>query len=332
MSVPAEVAVKFAQSKPYVQWVGDRVRDVVLGFSEDRGYAFAGRTKAPTSLAEKIETGRFSRWSELDDRYACTIVVPTLADEPGVISFLESRFDVVTVKRRGATLKDPAVFRFDSTRVVARMKSSEVDETGMAGRVQFEVQVRTAFEHAWSATTHKLAYKGARIDWRRLRLAAQLKASVEQLDLLVAGYDGVSDLISSSDWPELRAKSRIEELFRGAIEAGRIPSEAAPDSWMRFCENVYNLVKQIVRSKGGRADRVTKRVLRTVEEALPERDQDFPRSVSMYQFVFGVLAASDDMLPAEFERYYPLVTSSLRDLYPATAKFENTFDLELEAV
>ena len=53
--------------------------------------------------------------------------------------------------------------------------------------------------------------------------------------------------------------------------------------------------------------------------------QRFPRSISLLQFVFGVLAKSHTINPPFF-KYYPVVTRELIELYPSVANFERTFN------
>ena len=181
MIVPASVLQKHKYVRPYLEKLGQHVRDVVGGYCDRKGYAYAGRAKSSESLAEKIETGRYAKWSDLDDLFACTIVIPTLTDEPEVLEFLRQAFTEDRLERRGSTLKDPAVFRFDTTRFIGCLGPSEIERNPVLATMKFEVQVRTAFEHAWSVTTHALTYKAGQVNWRHLRLAAQLRSAIEQL-------------------------------------------------------------------------------------------------------------------------------------------------------
>ena len=180
--IPASVLQKHKYMRPYLDTLEQHVRDVVAGYCDRKGYAYAGRAKSSESLAEKIETGRFAKWSDLDDLFACTIVIPALTDEPEVLEFLKGAFMEARLRRRGSTRKDPAVFRFDTTRFIGRLRPSDIDRNPVLTATSFEVQVRTAFEHAWSVTTHALTYKADQVDWRHQRLAAQLRSAIEQLD------------------------------------------------------------------------------------------------------------------------------------------------------
>ena len=96
----------------------------------------------------------------------------------------------------------------DASRFYGRLRPSAAERDPRIDGIQFEIQVQTAFEHAWVAVTHDGVYKGGVVDWRRQRLAASLKAAVEQIDLMVVGFENVVGEIALHDWeaPELRQK------------------------------------------------------------------------------------------------------------------------------
>src|SRR5262249_23950560 len=145
---------------------------------------------------------------------------------------------------RGATKKAPDIFRFDCTRFVGRLYSPEdVSSSEPAYNLLFEVQIRTAFEHAWSVATHDLTYKNAEVSWERLRLAAQLKATVEQLDMLVAGFQDSTKFIAQSSWPEIDARKAIVLYFQKLFDEGKLVAELKPKDWTRFAENVSNFLR-----------------------------------------------------------------------------------------
>jgi ppGpp synthetase/RelA/SpoT-type nucleotidyltranferase len=87
------------------------------------------------------------------------------------------------------------VFRFDCTRFIGRLRSPDENTRSPIYDIPFEVQIKSAFEHAWSATTHLLTYKSSEVNWSKLRLTAQLKAAVEQLDTLVLSFEDATKYI-----------------------------------------------------------------------------------------------------------------------------------------
>ena len=240
MIIPREVRQKYSEQESYLNLVGKRVRETLQAFCAKEEFIFDGRSKALESLAEKIETGRYRSWPELDDLYGCTVAVPLPADEDKVIDYLDSAFNRVVVRKRLSAKKAPEVFRFDSTRFIGQLRQP----TGLEGeeviyQLRFEVQVKTMFELAWSKTTHALAYKTSRIDWKALRLAASLKASVEQMDLLLSDFSNAMSCMGESPWREIQRKHSIQEFFLG--NRSNIPTEVWPKDLSRFINNCYAL-------------------------------------------------------------------------------------------
>lgn len=307
--------------------VASRVKPVLQEFAERSGYAYVGRIKTQESLVEKIESGRFAGWDTLDDLFACALILPSVAHEAGVLEFLQAQYDVVEVRRRGRSQKDPAVFRFDTTRFIGRLRQAALPEdSGVLTNVKFEIQVRTAFEHAWSVTTHDLTYKGERVDWRRMRLVAQLRAAIEQLDSLVAGFDGIAESIYDQAWPDVVAQKRIEAFFRSRFASGALPDEHLPLSWVRFTENIYQLVRGCHQGSRTELPTAVENALNTMEAALARLSAaDIPRSVSLVQLALGVLATAE-FATGHLQRYTPLVTDELLSLFPDVARVTDGFE------
>ena len=103
---PQRITSKYRAVEPYLEPLRDRI-STVHAFSDKRGFVVSSRVKTLESLAEKIETGRYRWWSDLDDLVAMTVVVPTLSNEEGVLDFLKTVFEGVLIKRGGSTKKHP---------------------------------------------------------------------------------------------------------------------------------------------------------------------------------------------------------------------------------
>ncbi|HTA19704.1 MAG TPA: hypothetical protein VK989_10455, partial [Polyangia bacterium] len=70
-------------------------------------------------------------------------------------------------------------------------------------------------------------------------------------------------------------------------------------------------------------------VLGVLSKAIAESTADaFPLSISLMQFVVGVLLEGDH-IPSVIGGYWTPVTAALRDLYPKTKEIKNAFDFEL---
>ncbi len=323
MIVPNLVRQWYDDALPYVEDLGQRVRDVILPFCREHHLLYEERLKTVESLAEKIETGRFRDWDELDDLFACTIVIPLVTDEQAVLSFLRNTYSEVRLHQRNAARKPPDAFRFDSTRFIGRLRRKFAMDTDTVRSVydySFEIQIKTIFEFAWTRTTHALTYKGDRVSWERQRLAAQLKAATEQLDMLVHGFDEMSSYAPQGQWPGVSDRVEIESFFKRKVTEGAIPSELAPKDWTRFADNAYSLMQTFSGKRAGGSGSWgivnLKNLLGSIEKEIAELGvKRIPRSISLLQFVAGVLG-SKGKSPRKQEKYYFLLTDDVKSLYP----------------
>ena len=142
MIYPSILERKYDEYRPFVEEAAKKVKETLLNFSDRQGYAFISRIKSIESIAEKIETGRFKKWSEIDDLFACTIIIPTLSHEEEVISFCKNTFEIIRITKRGQNKKSPDTFRFDSTRIYTRLKQNKdiAKNTLSIYQITFEIQ------------------------------------------------------------------------------------------------------------------------------------------------------------------------------------------------
>ncbi len=329
MAVPAAVSEGYDRLRSAVDSVSEYVGSTLQHYARRRDYIFRERVKPVESLAEKLETGRYNAWSELDDLYACTIVVPTADHEPDVRAFLELLFEPVMLRGRDTTAKPPDVFRFDTTRYIMRLRPMPgVERPPGAESVLFEVQVPSIFQHAWAVVTRDFVYKSDEVDWRRERLVAQLKAAVEQIETIIASFTSTAAGVAVSGHAETDLKRECAIFFRGLHERGLITQQLVPSSWSRFADNVYNLVRSY-----GRRDPVSamRELLRDLETDLIDPAGQRPHSGSLFQMVLAKVAAGGGTTVQRHIRSFPVVESQeLRDLYGVTAIPRRlTFDFTL---
>ena len=321
------IRARFSELEPYLPTVSRIVRETLVSFADPLGYAVVARTKTLESLSEKIETGRYSSWSSIDDLVAFTVVIPKIADEANVLQFLRNAFVEINLARRGTTKKQPDVFRFECTRFVGKLNRPEgIPPTEPAYGIVFEIQIRTAFEHAWSVTTHDLTYKNKQVSWERLRLAAQLKASIEQLDMLVAGFEDNARFIPGNPSPEIDAREDAAIYFQTQFDKGNLPIELMPKDWTRFAENLYALL----RSSGSlKHESPTQKIASatTVVSSFLASGVSVTRSLSLLQLIFALLV-TEGTIAEPFRDYVPMITAEMEELYPAVRKISARFDLE----
>jgi len=324
MITPTQILNKYRSLEQYLEPVRRRVRDSITVLCDQEGFASVSRVKTLASVSEKVETGRFRNWDGINDLVAFTIIVPTLADEPVALRYLSETFETVDFKPRGGSLKSPETFRFDSTRFIGRLGVPEEADRGFIHDVPFEIQIKSAFEHAWAVTTHALAYKSPDVSWSKRRLTAQLKAAVEQLDTLVLSFNDSAKYIQSSDWPEIKAKGDLRNFFSEALASNLIPEELAPYDWSRFVDNIYRVVES--GANRPRPDHISRSIRTAFNDEIKLFPRDaFPRSISLWQFVFACLCKSGH-ISNPLRDHWPLITPELEDLYPALKTFGPRFD------
>jgi ppGpp synthetase/RelA/SpoT-type nucleotidyltranferase len=321
MATSASIDAQMASVRVPLRAVERRVVTILAGWCAKHSYGFHSRVKTPESLTEKLDSGRYKRWSEVDDLLGCTIVVPTTGHEREVIRYLKWRFAEVELRRRNSTAKFPEVFRFDSTRFIATLRSRDAELlVPGASSIKFEVQVPTVFEHAWSVATHDLVYKSDQLDWQRLRLAAQLKAAVEQIELIIAGFEQQVAFVPASPEPATHAKRHLIEVLKTRMAAGDISAELAPASWSRFADNCYSLLRaQFNRDTPGKLD-----------ELAAQLDVEFRaspltlKSGTLFQAVVGFVAGHAEFGKA-LARFVVVDSQELRDFHGVTST-RSTFD------
>ncbi|MEU3231369.1 hypothetical protein [Nocardiopsis alba] len=303
------------------------VASTLRPWCDKNGYPFKARRKSLQSLSEKLESGRYRRWSDLDDLYACTVVVPTVSHESSVLEFLSSAFFNVETRTRNSTQKSPDVFRFDSTRFIGKvLVIPGVDLPEGIERIKFEVQVPTAFEYAWSVVTHDLVYKSDDYDWRKGRLAALLKANVEQIELIISGFQENVSVSPQSPHRESEAKREVATTFKRLIDSGFISEELTPASWSRFADNFYSLVGSYAKNKFSTPQK-TSDLLRSLEaEISSSSNYQYLMSGSLFQLVLG-LVANQRHSGANINKFTIVDSVELRDIH-GISEVPNKFDFE----
>lgn len=314
MTEPEAIRDAFARVEPIISNVERYVRDTLEPYCRRLGYIFIDRRKTVDSLAEKLEGGRVGAWSDLDDLYACRVVVPVSEHEDGVLRKLDASFERVRLRSRSDARKAPDVFRFDGARWYGRLRGETADrrQPGVGEQV-FEVQIVTAFEYAWIAVTHDLVYKADNAEWRRQRLAAQLKAAVEQIEVLIAAFDPASSAIPESPWPETTAKTMIIDRFSLLVADRLVPETLRPQSWRRFADNVYALVRAY-ESNPHRLETAVSELLDIIEADLRgAAPRELPISGTLFQYVVSVVGRPET--PGSLDAFTVVPSRELRDLY-----------------
>jgi ppGpp synthetase/RelA/SpoT-type nucleotidyltranferase len=319
--IPQQLEQKFNSIRPFLERLKKYVADTLGTFADENNFPFSGRIKTAGSISEKIEMGRYGCFSDLEDLVAFTLIIPNAVYESAVIDFCRNKFQIVAIRNKSTARKPPELFRFDSTRVIAHaQRLPDADPaTPSIFEWQFEIQIRTAFEHAWAVAIHDLVYKGASIDWKRMRLAAQLKATSEGLDAAIASFDHLAEAISESPWEQVKERSDVSDFVTSLFLRNRLPMTLKPNSISRFSENFCTLVSKI------RPKLQVSEALRVLTTQLPD-SATAPMSLSLYQLFLGVLFHSGDFEGVHDFPYH--ITPELLMIYPRTRTIRGVFNYD----
>jgi ppGpp synthetase/RelA/SpoT-type nucleotidyltranferase len=215
--------------------ISDDVANLIKEACEKSGWIYTSRIKDMQSYALKLATGR-----EVDDFFGCSIVVPTLGDVSSAVELVSSCLVIVDRRPKETITSRPTEFQFDSVRLYCELKDS-VHPTPKHGR-KFEVQVKTLLEQAWSQATHDFSYKGGDISWAKERIAAQLKAMLDNVELSISQIS----LLSSAESLNKKHKdydSRADILRYIKEELGLKSGVILPRDLRRLTDIVNGLLK-----------------------------------------------------------------------------------------
>ena len=213
---------------PNYKFLGQEVQGLLKAKVEERRWFFYSRLKNLESFALKVESGRVPNPNNLEDFFACTIVVATLAQIEEAERLVLEYFDLSYRKPQhdSFTHKAPFSFAFDDLRLyVARRAPASGRRPDLNGLV-FEIQIKTTLQHAWSHATHDLIYKSNTISWPLERIAYQVKAMLEHAEVAIAEADRLADAagVSKRDQQTTSVLQLIEQI-RSIWNNERLPED-----------------------------------------------------------------------------------------------------------
>lgn len=331
MMSPNALRIKFEAVFPSLVSIKEGVTSILSSYCEENGFALVSRIKTIDSVVGKIETGRFKTFNDLDDLVGFMLIVPTLNHISSAEEYLMNSFETVTIKRRGGAFKAPDKFRFDSTRLIARLKNQdETNPRSVGYNLCFEIQIRTAFEYAWSIATHDLTYKTDNLSWKRLRLTSQIKATVEQLDMLISGFESINDHITESKDQQLSIQIALTDFFNQKFETGEIPDVIKPQNMNRFSESIIKLLLHSEKISKKDYRKTRRGMLKLLDKILNKfKSTSYPLSITLYQSIMGELVNLEPNIFESSKQTF-FITSDAITLYPNLRFIENKFKIKEE--
>lgn len=161
MKIAKPIRDAFDENNPRYVRLKEDTRALLKPKVEEQSWFYADRVKQLESFALKIETGRVSKPTELEDFFACTVIVPTLGQIEKAVDLISESYEIVYRRppNDSHTTKQASEFVFDDLRLYVRRKPVTNGRVSDLDELLFEVQVKTILQHAWGIATHDLTYK-----------------------------------------------------------------------------------------------------------------------------------------------------------------------------
>ena len=215
--------------------------DQLLRGRRDSSWHYESRIKSMESFALKLECGRWRGFEDIDDLLAAVLVVENLSGLQQAELLVANTFRVVRrrPKSRHLTTTRADEFPFDDTRLYVCWSPAALVPKPQYGGLVFEIQLRTFLQHAWNIATHDVVYKTDRMEWPKERLAAQVRASLEQAEVTLHEMDKLakSVVLRRSDQQTRRIAS-VTKLLLDLWERQRLPEDVK-----RLSTNVLALIE-----------------------------------------------------------------------------------------
>jgi ppGpp synthetase/RelA/SpoT-type nucleotidyltranferase len=236
MKIATSIRSLYAELQPSCVALQKKVDELLRIEANTRRWHYESRVKSEQSFALKLESGRIQNPAELEDFFACTLVVRNLGQIAEAERVVRELFEFVE-RRPGDALKtdkNPDAFPFDDLRLYVRWRDDDtLRPTRLQGK-RFEVQIKTFLQHAWGIATHDLVYKTDDVSWSKQRIAYQVKAMLEHAEVTIQEADRLAATAALAK-TQTRTE-RIKEII--TIVRDSWDQEALPADLKRLAENI----------------------------------------------------------------------------------------------
>lgn len=221
----------------------DRLKNIVDPMIKNRilsGWHYESRIKSDESFAIKVESGRFDNPGELEDFFACLIVVRNSTELDDAEKIILDLFNIISRRPSDPSnlRKTPEDFRYDGTRIYVRLKDDPALPPSPLSKINFEVQIKTFLMHAWDISTHDIVYKSNEPNWNISRVAFQLRAMLEHADLSIMEIKQLAENSSmKSSTKEFNLRIEVINFLKQ-----KWPEDSLPEDLKHLADNVISLL------------------------------------------------------------------------------------------
>lgn len=282
MRIHPSIHAAYVGQRPIYELLSTRVTDELRPECIKRRWHYESRIKEEASVALKIETGRVKNLENIEDFFACTIVVKNSSEISDALALVRRVFTIRYRRPQNPTetRKQPSAFIFDDLRLYCTMKrEASLPPSPLITKV-FEIQIKTFLLHAWSIATHDLTYKTDDVSWGKERIAFQLRAMLEhaELSLLEAEKLATSTVLALTN----KESEELRETIR--LLQNNWPTDLLPDDLKRAAISIGSVISAV----GVTRDRLQE--LLTAEQA---RNGSMPLSETPYGVCMRLLVQNE---------------------------------------
>ncbi|HBT3291999.1 TPA: hypothetical protein MBF50_001834 [Klebsiella aerogenes] len=244
MKIPLSIKELYASKVQLFEALKQFVDTWVEGEKQSKWH-YESRIKELESFALKFETGRFNSASIFDDFFGGMIVVPTHSEITIVENILRDKFTLVSKKPSDKSFAtySPEHFVFDDLRLYLRFDKESFlsPKVEVLDQLVFEVQIKTFLQHAWALSTHDLVYKSENISWSKHRVAYQVKAMLENIELSISSAETLScnEIIHKED-KKFKKLGKIVTLVDSKWDKDSLPRDKK-----RLAENIFSCIDKL---------------------------------------------------------------------------------------
>ena len=231
MKVPASIRQIHADQLEPNRLLKMEIDRLITGIRSPRWH-YESRIKELDSFALKAESGRFGDARQLEDFFACTLVVPNATELFTAEQLITSTFTLHERRPPNVrhTHKRSDAFPFDDLRLYVRLKGDPTlppdrPPNDLVG-ILFEVQLKTFLQHAWTIATHGLVYKTDEANWSKERIAFQIKAMLEHAELSIQEAESLAESGAIAKEDDITADLRASmQLIRTQWGSDELPED-----------------------------------------------------------------------------------------------------------
>ena len=239
MILPGQFVQAYNRMYPVFERLRARCEPLLEGVATEAGGRLShSRIKAEESLFLKTEkNGPTDPFSETEDIFAATIVVPNELNVPQVEEGLRKGF--IVVERKAQRTRKPEEFIYDDVHMILRLKPEPGRSDPEIEQLAVEVQIKTAMQAASSEISHDLVYKPSLLSWKKARLASRVRALVETVDDLLARI--ATEANTEEDYQPFSHRNKVIGVLTEILSDPQLPTDRRRlaiivESYLRDCQ------------------------------------------------------------------------------------------------